>query len=81
MFAGAFGTVYKALLDGVDKVAVKMLAPGVVKQNVLSAFCNEVQAASCTTDTLPVLLACICFTACLQMVSAARFVAWPARAD
>ena len=29
-------------MDDVDKVAVKMLQPGVLKQSVLDAFCNEI---------------------------------------
>ena len=29
-------------MDDVDKVAIKMLQPGVLKQSVLDAFCNEI---------------------------------------
>ena len=42
--SGAFGTVYKAVLDDVDQVAVKMLPSAQFTRHQLRAFLNEVGA-------------------------------------
>ena len=47
---GAFGTVYKAVLDDVHAVAVKMLAAHQLKQVQLQAFVNEVCQLAMPTD-------------------------------
>ena len=43
--AGAFGTVYRALLDDVHEVAVKLMRPGHVDSRQMTSFCNEVSRA------------------------------------
>ena len=40
--AGTFGIVYKAILDDVHDVAVKLMRPGHVDDRQLQSFCNEV---------------------------------------
>ena len=42
MLAGAFGAVYKATLDEVDQVAVKMLPSDQLKDGQIKAFLTEV---------------------------------------
>ena len=37
--------MYHGILDGVNKVAIKMLQPGTFKQDALDAFCNEASPA------------------------------------
>ena len=41
---GTFGVVYKARLDGLHDVAVKVMQPELVEQEHLQDFCNEVSA-------------------------------------
>ena len=51
MVAGAFGTVYKATLDEVDSVAVKMLPSDQLRNDQLQAFLTEVRCSSCGDTT------------------------------
>ena len=40
--AGTFGTVYRGTLDEVDKVAVKLMQPGLDMEKLRDTFVNEV---------------------------------------
>ena len=58
MLAGAFGAVYKATLDEVDQVAVKMLPSDQLKDGQLKAFLTEVWTESlCVTVQFEVMQA------------------------
>ena len=49
--AGAFGTVYRATLDEVDKVAVKLMQPGLDMEKLRDSFVNEVSFAELRTSS------------------------------
>lgn len=59
--------MYHGILDGVNKVAIKMLQPGTFKQDALDAFCNEA-APACQQNAV---LAAHCHSARGQMPVAA----------
>ena len=57
--------MYKAVLDDVHAVAVKMLAADQLKQLQLQAFVNEVRQLALLTETSNIPQTCSCFvTAC-----------------